>query len=327
MILISLIVPVYNKENYLQQCIESLQKQTLKNFEMICIDDGSTDRSGELLDKLQSQDERIQVFHTDNQGPSVARNIGLAKAKGKYIAFIDSDDIVVPNYLEILYNEAEASQLDVVICRRKIVEHATACNSVVLPEIKRYTTDIMEHFLKRRIRISVEPFAKLFRRECLPEKLFTPGIYFEDYELIYTRFFKFVKSISIVEAEMYFIVQSKNSIMRSDFNSAKLNSWFVILKNVYHESANFPKKLHREILSKTHNKALHQLLKGIAGVREKEMQKRLWIEFSEQLSDSLKTGVMQKKYMKNRYRRIVFLSKILPETLCLWAISKIFKNG
>lgn len=317
MISISVIVPVYNKENYLLSCIESLLKQTFKNFELICIDDGSTDHSGELLDQLQAKDERIRVFHTDNQGLSAARNHGLTKATGKYIAFVDSDDIVVPNYLEILYNEAEISQSDVVICRRKAVEQSFLCYPVALPEIKRCTADIMEHFLNRRIRISVEAFAKLFRREILPEKLFTSGIYFEDYELIYTRFFQYVKSISIVEAEMYFMVQSPNSIMRSNFNFAKLNSWFVILKNVHHESTAFPKKFHKQILYNTHNKALHQLLKGIVSVREKERQKHFWLEFSKQLSDGLKAGFIQKKYIKNRYKRILFLSKLLPDALTL----------
>lgn len=98
--LFSIIVPVFNSENYLHKCIDSLLAQTYADFELLLIDDGSTDRSGEICDEYAEKDLRIKVFHTSNKGVSTARNLGLSLARGKYINFVDSDDWVKPDYLE-----------------------------------------------------------------------------------------------------------------------------------------------------------------------------------------------------------------------------------
>lgn len=100
--LISVIVPVYNVKNYLKQCVQSIVGQTYKNLEIILIDDGSTDGSGELCDILKKTDERIKVIHEENSGLSEARNTGLNAARGKYIGFVDSDDYIEPNMYDIL---------------------------------------------------------------------------------------------------------------------------------------------------------------------------------------------------------------------------------
>lgn len=96
----SVIVPVYNVEKVLSRCIESILSQTFSNFELILIDDGSTDKSGEICDEYKKKDERVKVIHQNNQGVSKARNVGLDISKGKYIVFIDSDDCVEINHLE-----------------------------------------------------------------------------------------------------------------------------------------------------------------------------------------------------------------------------------
>ena len=96
--LISVIVPVYKAEKYLPQCIESILAQTFTDFELLLIDDGSPDRSGEICDEYVRKDHRIRVFHQQNRGVSAARNLGLEQAVGEYIAFVDSDDYVLPDY-------------------------------------------------------------------------------------------------------------------------------------------------------------------------------------------------------------------------------------
>lgn len=98
--MISIIVPVYNVEPYLAQCIESILRQTYRNFELILIDDGSTDRSGTICDEFAAQDSRIRVIHQPNGGVSRARNTGIAVAKGVWLCFVDADDFVLPHYLE-----------------------------------------------------------------------------------------------------------------------------------------------------------------------------------------------------------------------------------
>lgn len=110
---VSVIIPVYNTDVYLDECISSISNQTLQEIEIICINDGSTDKSLDVLNNWKIKDERIQVYSQENQGQSVARNYGIDVAKGQYIYFMDSDDILEKEALEFLYNEARYDQLDV----------------------------------------------------------------------------------------------------------------------------------------------------------------------------------------------------------------------
>lgn len=112
--LISVIIPVYNVEAYLRECVESVLKQTYQNFEIILVDDGSTDSSGDICDEYAGNDERICVIHQKNSGPSKTRNTGLENANGKYIYFLDSDDYIERNALELLINTAETNNADLV---------------------------------------------------------------------------------------------------------------------------------------------------------------------------------------------------------------------
>ncbi|MBO7397990.1 MAG: glycosyltransferase family 2 protein, partial [Clostridia bacterium] len=95
--MISVIVPVYKTEEYLNQCVESILNQTYKDLEILLIDDGSPDRCGELCDDFAERDNRIRVFHTENRGVAAARNFGIREAKGEYIGFVDSDDWIEPD--------------------------------------------------------------------------------------------------------------------------------------------------------------------------------------------------------------------------------------
>ena len=114
--LISIIVPVYNVERYLSRCIDSILAQTFTNFELLLIDDGSTDKSGNICDAYALKDNRIRVFHKNNAGPSHARNYGLNVSIGQWIAFIDSDDFVASNYIEtfIKYNNTFDTNIQVI---------------------------------------------------------------------------------------------------------------------------------------------------------------------------------------------------------------------
>ena len=111
---ISVIVPVYNVEQYLPRCIDSILDQTFTDFELLLIDDGSKDKSGEICDNYAKKDSRIRVFHKENGGVSSARNLGLYNAKGKYIAFIDADDWVENEYLRIMYKHGEEECADII---------------------------------------------------------------------------------------------------------------------------------------------------------------------------------------------------------------------
>ena len=117
---ISVVVPVYNVENYLNECLESILQQTYHELEVILVDDGSTDRSGELCEEWKKKDKRIHVIHQSNQGLSEARNRGLEHITGKYVAFVDSDDILHPQMYEHLADALQAGQADVAICKETL---------------------------------------------------------------------------------------------------------------------------------------------------------------------------------------------------------------
>ena len=111
----SIIIPVYNAEKYLPKCIDSLIKQTFKKFEIICINDGSSDKSLNILKRYATNDTRIKIFTQKNSGPAVARNLGLEKAQGKYLWFIDADDWIEEKACEILNNIINKNSPDITI--------------------------------------------------------------------------------------------------------------------------------------------------------------------------------------------------------------------
>ena len=110
--MISVIVPVYNVEQYLKPCLDSILNQTFTDFELILVDDGSQDKSGSICDEYAIQDKRIKVFHKQNGGVSDSRNKGLEEAMGEYILFVDSDDIIHPSMIEVLYNSVKSGDYD-----------------------------------------------------------------------------------------------------------------------------------------------------------------------------------------------------------------------
>ena len=115
--LLSIVIPVYNEERYISRCLNSLFSQTFSSFEIIIVNDGSTDRTGEIITDFSSRDARISVINIDHKGAGEARNIGLANIKGKYISILDADDEYDPNMLTTLYSQAAADNLDIMVCR------------------------------------------------------------------------------------------------------------------------------------------------------------------------------------------------------------------
>ncbi len=114
--MISVIVPVYNVENYIKECLDSILSQSFQSFELILVDDGSTDGSGRICDEYKEKDSRIRVFHKENRGLSSARNKGIDEAKGEYLCFVDSDDTIRDDYLNTLYNVITADNADLAMC-------------------------------------------------------------------------------------------------------------------------------------------------------------------------------------------------------------------
>ena len=117
---VSVVVPIYNASDYLRPAMDSILDQTLAEIEVICVDDGSTDRSLEILKEYQERDERVRIVTETNAGPALARNNGMRRARGEYVAFFDADDFVEPTFLELLYNLAKKDDLDIAISQYDI---------------------------------------------------------------------------------------------------------------------------------------------------------------------------------------------------------------
>lgn len=122
---ISVIIPIYNAGQYLSKCLESILNQTMTDFELVCINDGSTDSSGLIVKQYIQKDSRIKLYSQENKGVSAARNYGIERAEGEYIAFVDADDWVEPDYLEWLYNAATKRNVKIAICGHDIVTDET----------------------------------------------------------------------------------------------------------------------------------------------------------------------------------------------------------
>ena len=168
--LISVIVPVYNVEKYLEECLDSILTQTFKDIEIICIDDGSTDSSGKILDDYKEKDERIIVVHDTNHGLGHVRNTGIDMARGKYVCFLDSDDYMEPDTLKNRYETAEKNNCDLVIdnmdkfdCQSgEKLDWAYTLNFALLPEKEVFNRhDIPDSIMDTTFSTSNNKFCRL----------------------------------------------------------------------------------------------------------------------------------------------------------------------
>ena len=177
--LISVIVPVYNVEKYLDRCIESVVNQTYKNLEIILVDDGSPDRSGEICDKWAAQDERIRVIHKKNAGGAAARNVAMDIAKGKLIAFVDSDDYIAADMYEHL-RKLIATGADIAECGHIDVWDSNATFSSEYDGVQVYTAEeaMVEHINDRIFRQLI--WNKIYRREVIGDIRFPVGKKIDD---------------------------------------------------------------------------------------------------------------------------------------------------
>lgn len=139
---VSIIIPVYNSEKYVEKCIRSVMSQTLQDMEILVINDGSTDKCGEILEGLAAEDNRIRLFHQENSGVAMARNRGVKISNGKYITFVDGDDYLKEDYIEKMYNLAEKDDLDMVICGLTYVDESGKELNRVIPGVyKRFENE------------------------------------------------------------------------------------------------------------------------------------------------------------------------------------------
>lgn len=220
--MISIIVPVYNVENYLEECLDSIKNQTYSNIEVILVNDGSTDNSQVICERYCQQDPRFHLINQSNQGQSVARNNGLAASTGEFITFVDSDDVVSAKYLENLYAYM-TEEIDLIECEYRVTRSVfDKLKELENPQIV-FEGNSEEAVIKScNYGLSYSPICKLYRRKLLEDFPFTTGIIYED---VYhgVGILKFIRKMVKIDYVGYYYREYSGSTMHREFSEKNLD--------------------------------------------------------------------------------------------------------
>lgn len=237
---VSIIVPIYNSEKYLERCIDSLLKQSLKNIEIILVNDGSTDNSGKLCQKYEKENKNVFFIDGIHKGQGYARNIGLKKSTGDYVTFVDSDDYVNENMCEVLYGISEQNNCDVSFCdyisTKKTIKKINRTNEInILDKDQALRMFFRENNKKNYYGVH----GKLIKKTLLSDFNFLENKMNEDILFTYTVFEKSNK-IAFINESLYYYFINENSLTYRQFNLQKtdlLYVWDIVLSKV---SSDYP---------------------------------------------------------------------------------------
>ncbi|MDE5923139.1 MAG: glycosyltransferase [Muribaculum sp.] len=216
--MVSVIIPVWNVEEFLDECLESVAVQTYGDFEVVMVDDGSTDGSAEICRKWEARDKRFRLVQKDNGGLSSARNTGLMVAEGEYVAFVDSDDVVHPKYLEILVGMAERRKYYVAGGDMLRFSEDIPVVNGVMSELYHYLPeDALKDMLYQNKHMINSACGKLFSRECIEGIWFKEGILYEDLEWMARVLERIPKSkrVGMCNAPLYFYRKRVGSLIET----------------------------------------------------------------------------------------------------------------
>ena len=236
---ISIIVPIYNIEEYLEKCVKSIQKQTYKNIEILLVDDGSKDNCASMCDNMALKDERIKVIHKKNGGLSSARNEGIKHATGKYICFVDGDDFIREDYCEVLYNALVETKSDVsAVSYKEIKNSKTRIYNSAARSKKEFddkltlynrNETIIQFLHWKNFRIA---WNKLYKASILKDVWFKEGTTFEDMFFNYKVLSK-CKKVAYVNSPCYCYIRRDGSISTT-YSEKNLNDFADAILDVYY---------------------------------------------------------------------------------------------
>jgi len=275
---ISVIIPVYNTEKYLEACVNSVLNQTYQDFEIILIDDGSKDNSLNLLNKLALKDNRIHIISQENQGVSVARNNGLKQASGKYITFLDSDDTFHPYLLEHLHQALKKNpQANFAWCDFK--ETTTPANQEVDEHQNSFVLipSPFDHFvLRKKPRIGASSCAKLYKKEALLNITFPKGLTVgEDLIFLYTLLLQSKAGVYVPEI-LYFYRIRENSAMHKPLTQKRLDDELEVTKRLFLLSKE--NKLNKTTKKVFKNYIANRFFRCVFKMPKKEKNYSFWVQ-------------------------------------------------
>ncbi len=223
--MISVIVPVYNVETYLEECLDSIQNQTYTDFEVLLVNDGSTDRSKAICERYCKENRRFHLLNQENQGLSAARNTGVAASRGEFIVFVDSDDMILANYLETLMHYMR-EDVDIVESQFTVSNEEFLAKSFKEPSIlfEGNSQEAVKIFPKHVL--NVNAVTKLYRRSIVEAVPYIDGVIFED---VYCGIgmLKYIRKIIKIDYKGYYYRQHQASIMHRTFTPKNLDIFTV----------------------------------------------------------------------------------------------------
>lgn len=313
--MISIVVPVYNVDKYLPKCIESLVNQTYLDIEIILVDDGSADTCGQICDEYAKRDSRIIVVHQKNQGVSVARNAGLACAKGEYIGFVDPDDWIDSEMYEGMLNAILCEQTDMVICGYDYYDE-----SGCIDEQRRYWVrpnevisqkEVMSRFSDMPPTIRHGVVNKLFRRDLVNNQQFKVGLHSSEDVLFLNEYVQKIKTAAVVHQPYYKNLVRQGSATHGGLNTKSLADSFVAHDRMY-----------RDVIAKYPDLKEHSLafLLDVCTLKyneAKEKAKNLPLKEKEKVISKLK---VMRKYIKRHALVAIFDREIYWKTRIMYLI-------
>lgn len=214
--MISIIIPAYNVQEYLQECLESILAQSYKDIEVIVVNDGSTDGTRTLAEKFVAADRRVTLINQENAGLSVARNTGINNTSGEFLMFVDSDDCLMPGAIQTLFDTLQATDADIAIgaytADRYACKQGNAPQSAYRVNAHQAVETILYQTYPKVFNNSA--WGKIYRRDVIGEERFTPGLYFEDIDFFHRVFLK-CDIVGVTHATVYFYRQIPTSILHT----------------------------------------------------------------------------------------------------------------
>ena len=265
---ISVIAPVYNVEKYLHACLDSILAQTFTDFELILIDDGSPDSSGKICDEYAEKDNRIRVFHQENQGQAAARNFGVSQAKAEWIHFVDSDDLIHPQMLEILYRSVQSTKVKISMC--SAYEGGAVPQDFFSPCQAMFQYDeskekVLDYFYENVKYMYWVIWGKLIKKDLVEQYPFFRGRVYEDNAVVF-KWLVNSEMIAWTDLQLYFYRTNPTGTTKRGFTVKQADFLFALEEQVKFYKANGYSKLlnkiaHRYLTeySVIYNKIIYEL--------------------------------------------------------------------
>ena len=318
--MISVIVPVYNVEEYLEECLKSIQKQTYSDIEVILVNDGSTDRSKEICERYCEKDSRFKLVNQENKGLSGARNRGMLESKGEFISFVDSDDVLKEDMLEQLMKQMTSEDIDIVECwytnEKQELGLSTPKNVKII--FQGNSKEALISLCRDNI-VRLNPVAKLYRRQVIINFPFSEGVIYEDV-FAGIGILKHIRKMVKINYIGYYYRVRQGSIMNREFNIKNLDLFTICdkLEQLY-QGDTFA-------LAYIHRRLFHLVLMHIVDyhIFEGNPYKEKYVEYLNRYSKSSSRSLVMRAYHLFP-QNIFFISRVAGAIQ--WRVEKYFIRG